>query len=70
MRRPAAAPAPLGYVRACRSPDLPGPRDAPRPPRVVAVVRSPEMPVFGRVATAMATPFHADGSLDLDGLLP
>lgn len=25
------------------------------------------MPVFGQVATAMATPFTADGSLDLDG---
>ncbi len=25
------------------------------------------MPVFGQVATAMATPFQEDGSLDLDG---
>ena len=25
------------------------------------------MPRFGDVLTAMVTPFHADGSLDLDG---
>ena len=25
------------------------------------------MPRFGRVLTAMVTPFHADGSLNLDG---
>src|SRR5690606_32320250 len=45
---------------AARGPD-PDPRHRPRRGEVRL------MPRFGRVLTAMVTPFHEDGALDLDG---